>query len=95
MRRNSCRGPAPCRYPAYTPRLLQAVYNYTFALRDPGAAYHNGAYVVQILHDTLESLAASGKAGVDMKGKVRPTNAAAPACADVRTPAEGATGTPC
>ena len=63
------------KYPAYTPRLLQAVYNYTFALRDPGAAYHNGPYVIQLLYDSLESLAASGKAGVDMKGKVRPTNA--------------------
>ena len=31
------------KYPAYTPRLLQAVYNYTFALRDGGAAYHNGS----------------------------------------------------
>jgi hypothetical protein len=59
-------------YPAYTPRLLQAVYNYTFVLRDPGAAYHNGRYTLQLLYDSLESLAASGKAGVDMKGKVRP-----------------------
>jgi hypothetical protein len=60
------------KYPAYTPRLLQAAFNYTFALRDPGGAYHNGRYVVQILHDSLESLAASGKAGVTMTGKVRP-----------------------
>ena len=59
-------------YPAYTPRLLQAVYNYTFVLRDPGAAYHNGRYTVQLLYDSLESLAASGKAGVNMGGKVRP-----------------------
>jgi hypothetical protein len=59
-------------YPAYTPRLMQAVYNYTFVLRDPGAAYHNAHYTLQLLHDSLESLAASGKAGVDMKGKVRP-----------------------
>jgi hypothetical protein len=60
------------RYPAYTPRLLQAVFNYTFVLRDPGAAYHNGRYSLQLLYDSLESLAASGKAGVDMRGKVRP-----------------------
>ena len=59
-------------YKAYTPRLMQAIYNYTFALRDPGAAYHNGRYTAQLLYDTLESLAASGNAGVDMKGKVRP-----------------------
>jgi hypothetical protein len=59
-------------YKAYTPRLLQAVYNYTFALRDPGAAYHNGRYASQLLYDSLESLAASGKAGTDMRGQERP-----------------------
>jgi hypothetical protein len=59
-------------YPAYTPRLLQAIYNHSFVTRDPGAAYHNGRYTLQVLYDSLDSLAASGKAGVDMKGKVRP-----------------------
>ena len=59
-------------YRAYTPRLLQAVYNYTFALRDPGAAYHNGRYTAQLLHDALESLTASGSAGGDMGGRSRP-----------------------
>jgi hypothetical protein len=51
---------------------LQAVYNYTYALRDPGAAYHNGRSTLQLLYDSLESLAASGKAGAEMRGKVRP-----------------------
>jgi hypothetical protein len=60
------------RYPAYTPRLIQAVFNYTFVLRDPGAAYHNGHYTLQLLYDSLESLAASDKAGVSVRGKVRP-----------------------
>jgi hypothetical protein len=60
------------KYPAYTPRLLQAVYNHTFVTRDPGAAYHNPRYTLQILHDTLESLAQSGKAGVSMQGRIRP-----------------------
>ena len=60
------------KYTAYTPRLLQAVFNYTFSLRDPGGAYHNGRYMLQVLHDTLDSLAASGKAGVSMAGKMRP-----------------------
>jgi hypothetical protein len=59
-------------YKAYTPRLLQAVYNYTFVLRDPGAAYHNGRYALQLLYDSLESLSASGKTAVKMQGKVRP-----------------------
>jgi hypothetical protein len=60
------------RYSAYTPRLMQGVFNYTFVLRDPGAAYHNGRYTLQLLYDSLESLAASGKAGVNMGGKLRP-----------------------
>jgi len=59
-------------YKAYTPRLSQAVYNYTFVLRDPGAGYHNPRYAQQLLHDTLESLAQSGKAGVTMSGRQRP-----------------------
>ena len=60
------------KYTAYTPRLLQAVFNYTFSVRDPGGAYHNGRYVLQLLYDSLDSLAQSGKAGVTMAGKVRP-----------------------
>jgi hypothetical protein len=59
-------------YHAYTPRLLEAVYNYTYAVRDPGGAYHNGRYVLELLHDSLESLAASGMAGANMAGKARP-----------------------
>jgi hypothetical protein len=86
------------RYTAYTPRLMQAVYNYSFAVREPGAAYHNGRYIVQILYDSLESLAESGKAGVVMTGKVRPGAApsAAPACAEARPlPPAGAPGIAC
>ncbi len=60
------------KYTAYTPRLLQAVFNYTFSVRDPGGAYHNGRYVLQLLYDSLDSLAVSGKAGVNMSGKARP-----------------------
>ena len=56
-------------YKAYTPRLVQATYNYTFLLRDPGAAYHNGTYAGQLLHDSLESLRESGKAGLPATGK--------------------------
>ena len=59
-------------YKAYTSRLSQAVYNDTYTLRDPGAAYHNGRYTLQRLYDSLESLAQSQKAAVNMRGKVRP-----------------------
>jgi hypothetical protein len=59
-------------YTAYTPRLSQAIYNWTYVQRDPGAAYHNPRYAGQLLHDALESLAESGKAGIAMQGRVRP-----------------------
>lgn len=73
------------KYTAYTPRLMQAIYNYTYAVREPGAAYHNAVYVGQILFDSLDSLAQSGKAGVDMKGKTRPVpSVGAFTCADAQ-----------
>ncbi len=59
-------------YKTYTSRLSQAVYNDTYTLRDLGAAYHNGRYTLQRLYDSLESLAQSQKAAVNMRGKVRP-----------------------
>jgi hypothetical protein len=59
-------------YTAFTPRLEQAIYNWTYVARDPGAAYHNGRYTLQLLYDSLDSLAQSGKADVDMRGSVRP-----------------------
>jgi hypothetical protein len=60
------------KYRAYTPRLMQAVYNDPFAIRDPGAAYDNATYTAPLLHDSLESLAQSGKAGASVQGRARP-----------------------
>lgn len=42
----------------WTPRLLQAAYNYQYASKDPGAFAHNGAYILQVLYDSLEDLGA-------------------------------------
>ena len=55
----------------WTPRLLQAAYNYQYMTKDPGAEAHNGKYAIQVLYDTLESLGQGG-AQVQMTGKVRP-----------------------
>ena len=44
------------RYTAWTPRLLQAAYNYQFVMKDPGAYTHNARYALQLLYDSLESL---------------------------------------
>ncbi len=46
----------PNRYASWTPRLLKAAYNYQVAAKDPGGYVHNPHYLLQLLHDSLESL---------------------------------------
>lgn len=53
-------------YNTWTPRLLRAAYNYTWALKDPGAYAHNGQYILQVLYDTLKDI------GGDVSGMTRP-----------------------
>ena len=53
----------PNKYNAWTPRLLKAAYNYQFVAKDPGAYAHNPAYVLQILHDSLEDIGAGNGLG--------------------------------
>jgi hypothetical protein len=60
----------PNRYASWTPRLLKAAYNYQFVAKDPGGYTHNPKYLLQILHDSLESLGESVE--VDMAGILRP-----------------------
>ncbi len=54
------------RYDVFTPRLLEAAYNYQFAVKDPGAFAHNSRYIVQVLFDSIEDL------GGDVSGLTRP-----------------------
>lgn len=44
------------RYTTWTPALLEAAYNYQYALKDPGGFAHNGKYVVQLLIDAINAL---------------------------------------
>ncbi|HSG95504.1 MAG TPA: polyheme membrane-associated cytochrome C, partial [Afifellaceae bacterium] len=44
------------RYGSWTPRLLRAAYNYQYVAADPGVYTHNPAYVIQLLHDSIEDL---------------------------------------
>lgn len=55
----------PNRYQAWTPRLLKAAYNYQVVAKEPGGYVHNPAYLLQILHDSLENL--STQVTVDMR----------------------------
>lgn len=43
-------------YATWTPRLLRAAYNLQWASKDPGAYTHNGAYILQVLIDSLEDI---------------------------------------
>ena len=56
----------PNLYVGWTPRLLQAAYNYQYASKDPGAFAHNSKYVIQVLYDSLEDM------GRDVSGMTRP-----------------------
>ena len=47
----------PNRYTSWTPRLLMAAYNYQVVAKDGGAWVHNPRYALQLLHDSLLSLA--------------------------------------
>jgi len=44
------------RYATWTPRLLEAAYNYQYVMKDPGAAVHNGKYVIQVLYDSIKDI---------------------------------------
>jgi hypothetical protein len=57
-------------FAGWTPRLLQAAYNYQYVAKDPGAYAHNPLYIIQVLYDGLESLGT--QVSVDMTGMVRP-----------------------
>ena len=54
------------RYATWTPRLLRGAYNYTWAIKDPGAYAHNGKYIIQVMYDSIEDL------GGDVGGLTRP-----------------------
>jgi hypothetical protein len=54
------------RYRTWTPRLIQAAYNYLYSAGDTGAYAHNGKYTIQILHDSLADI------GGNTAGMIRP-----------------------
>jgi hypothetical protein len=53
-------------YNAWTPRLLEAAYNYQYSIKDPGGFAHNPKYVIQFLYDSIKDL------GGDVSKFVRP-----------------------
>jgi len=52
------------RYGSWTARLVKAVYNYQYSLKDPGGFAHGGKYIIQLLYDSIEDLDADLAAGL-------------------------------
>ena len=47
------------KYTTWTPDLLQAAYNYDYAVKDPGSYSHNPKYIMQLLYDSIDELGGS------------------------------------
>ena len=54
----------PNQYDSWTPRMLQAAYNYQVSQKDPGAFAHGGKYIIQLLYDSIADLDAGLVAGL-------------------------------
>ena len=54
-------------YATWTPRLLQAAYNYQYVSMDPGSYAHHPQYALQLLYDSIEDL------GGSTRGMTRPS----------------------
>ncbi len=46
----------PVAFTKWTPRLVEATYNYQFVEKDPGAFAHNPSYVIELLYDSTADL---------------------------------------
>ncbi len=57
-------------YTAWSPRLMEAAYNYQYSMKDPGGFAHNGKYLLQVLYDSIQDL--GKEVPVDMSKMVRP-----------------------
>ena len=55
-------------YSTWTPRLLQAAFNYHYVAKEPGGYAHHSRYQLQLIHDSLEDL------GTDARLLTRPGN---------------------
>jgi len=54
----------PNAFASWTPRLLQAAYNYQVSQKDPGGFAHGGKYIMQLMYDSIADLDAALVAGL-------------------------------
>ncbi len=53
-------------YKSWTPRLLEAAYNYQTSIKDPGAFAHNAKYTIEYLYDSIADLNTKLSTPVDL-----------------------------
>jgi hypothetical protein len=58
-------------YASWTPRLLEAAYNYQLVVKDPGAFAHNAKYTIQLMYDSIDNLNGALTTKVDLSKAVR------------------------
>jgi len=58
-------------FKSWTPRLQKAAFNYQLSRVDPGNFAHNAKYVIQLLHDSVQSLNAGLVDAFDLSALVR------------------------
>jgi len=61
----------PIAYASFTPRLLEAAYNYQMSSKDPGAFAHNPKYIIELLYDSTADLNTKLATKIDMSKMVR------------------------
>ena len=61
-------------YASWTPRLLEAAYNYHASIKDPGVYAHGGNYFIELLYDGTESLNEKITNPVDLSNAHRVNN---------------------
>ena len=44
------------KYATWTPRLVEAAYNYQVSTKDPGAFAHNAKYIIELTYDSIQDL---------------------------------------
>jgi hypothetical protein len=44
------------RYTTFTTRSLKSTYNFQYATKDPGGFAHNGKFIIQIVHDSIQDM---------------------------------------
>jgi hypothetical protein len=59
-------GVAANKYVSFTPRLLEAAYNYQVTVKDPGKFAHNAKYHIELLYDSIADLNSAMTNQVDL-----------------------------